>query len=283
MKHWFKLLKKYLLKAPEQLLRQKFLSITSVLLFGLIIFWLNVIFSLQFFSEYTLESLEQRADFIIPLSDNYDGFDFESLQNELMKANDFNLQAVILPPQQVGAVQIPTRYQVKFSKLEDVRPVFDIIKKNRYSELIRGWDGVAERDFTLLVDKILEVRNFVTKLTFLFVGLFFLGGLILILNTFKLLMYARKEEIFVSRMVGASKPMIVSPFICEGVVLAFFAAILSIVFFTLMLTQIKVLPADAIFIYLWENIYFWQILLSVIVGGLGAYFATTKYLRRNSV
>lgn len=276
MKQILKLFQKSLRQTPQQLWRNKFLSITTLVLGVLILFWLNVVFSLQYFTEYTLQNLERRADFMIPLVENHDAFIMESLDNEIR--NNYEVQTRVVSAQNLANYTLPSRYHIKFRHLEDVEPVFQILKKLRYTELIKEWDSTAEREFTDLVNNILTVRKTVKVLTYWFVGLFILGGIFLMINTFRLAIFNRRDEIFIAKMVGAKKSFITTPFICEGVVLGLVASVIAIVGFVVLLTQIRALPGGVIFQHLWNDVFFWQLLLTAGVGGFGAFYAVQKHL-----
>jgi cell division transport system permease protein len=276
MKQTLKLFQKSLKQTPKQLWRNKFLSITTLVLGVLVLFWLNVVFSLQFFTEYTLQNLEKRADFMIPLVENYDSFILESLDNEIK--NNYEVQIRVVSAQNLANFTLPSQYHIKFQHLEDVDPVFQILKKLRYTELIKEWDSTAEREFTDLVNKILAVRKTVKVLTYWFVGLFILGGIFLMINTFQLAIFNRRDEIFIAKMVGAKKSFITAPFICEGAVLGMIASVIAILGFVILLTQIRSLPGGAIFRHLWNDIFLWQLLLTSFIGGFGAYYAVQKHL-----
>ncbi len=269
-------------RAPANLWRNKFVSVTTFVLGMLIVFWINIVFSLQYLSQYTLESLEKRADFMIPLVDSYDSFTFESLDNELTTSQFFEVQTQIIPPQRIGTIDLPSRYHVKFQSLEAVADVFEILKKDRYVDLIGDWDPAAERDFSELAERILSVRGTVLNITYWFIGLFIVGGVLLIGNTFQLALFNRKEEIFIARMVGARKTTIMTPFVVEGCFLGLASSLVAILLFTVLLTQIDSLPSGAIFLYLWEYVYIWELLITMVVGGVGAFYAAGRYVSKTT-
>ena len=69
MEHWKNLIWRSAREGTVQLIRNKFLSSTTVLLGALILFLLNFVFALHFFTDYSLKSLEERADFRVPLEE----------------------------------------------------------------------------------------------------------------------------------------------------------------------------------------------------------------------
>ncbi|MBO4794872.1 MAG: ABC transporter permease, partial [Clostridia bacterium] len=54
-------------------------------------------------------------------------------------------------------------------------------------------------------------------------------SLVVIMNTVRLGMFARREEIAVMRYVGATKTFVVMPFIVEGIIIGLTAAVLAFI------------------------------------------------------
>ena len=80
-------------------------------------------------------------------------------------------------------------------------------------------------------ERLIQIRQVVNLISYTMVAL--LGGVsvFIIANTVKLAMFARKEEIAIMKMVGATNPFIRAPFVVEGMFLGLSAA--SLAFFVL--------------------------------------------------
>ncbi len=258
-----------------QVWRNKFLSGTTILLGGLILFLLNFVFSIRFFADYSLQNLEKRADFSLELRADYDAFEFDALKNEL---GMYEVETEVLPAQTIDNFQLPPRLHVQFLNLREVNDVFEILKKARYDSVVGTWDGEGERDFVNVIDNLLRIRDGVEKAGFWLVILFLAGGILLMVNTFRIVIFSRKNEVFIARFVGAETKFIAGPFLMEGLLLGISSSIIAIVVFTFVLRQIDILPTGEIFLYLWNKVFSLEILVSGIVGMLGAWIAVRKYL-----
>ncbi len=276
MQKWRSLLMRSFREASVQIWRNKFLSGTSILLGALIIFLLNFVFAVQFYMDYSLKNLESRADFSVKLREGVDAFEFDALKNEL---SAFRTDLTILKSTKVGDIDIPERLHIQFHDLHDVGKVFEILKKTRYDSVIGPWDGKSEKDFVVIIDRLLKLRENMESASVWLIGLFIAGGVLITLNTFRMVLFTRKEEIFIARLSGAELPFISWPFLFEGIILGIFSSIIAILIFVSVLREIDVLPGGDIFLYFWNSIFSNEIVIAGGVGGLGAWISIKKYLR----
>ena len=277
MKHWKKLFWRSFQESSVQIWRNKFLTGSTVLLGALILFLLNFVFSVNFFVNYGIKNLEKRADFSISLRENFDAFSLEALKNEL-KNKQFDIDINFLPEENFDDFSVPARLNIKFNNLEQVSGVLKIFKKSRYDEIIADWDSEGEADFLYLIQKLLFTKKIIKNTAFWFVILFLGGGILLTINTFRLILFARKEEIFIAKVVGAEYIFISLPFFIEGFLLGLMSSLVTIIIFVFALKEINIEMSGEIFLYLWNNIFAWEILISALVGMIGAYLAINKYL-----
>ncbi len=275
MDYFIKFIRRSVREGTIQLWRNRFLSSTTILLGALILFLLNFIFAIQYSMDLYLKTLETRTDFSIPLREGYEPFQLASLKNDLDK---FNVETKILREERFSDFTVGERIHVKFFDLKEVPLVFERLKHLRYDKVIGDWDGLAERDFVILVDKLLTVRNSVEMASFWLVIIFTLGGILLALNAFRLVLFSRRQEILVSRLVGADTSFIAGPFLWEAILLGTVSAFISQIIFIFVLREISFLPRSEIFLYLWNNIFGLEIFAVAIIALIGSWLAIKKYL-----
>ncbi len=259
-----------------QLWRHRFLSLTTIGLGTLILVLLNFVFATQFFADMSLQSLESRADFSIPLREPYDAFEFDALKNSL---KEFDVQTEVFSAEEFSDFRVPPRIHVKFLDIQQVEDVLEVFKNPRYIEVVGNWDGTAEREFVTVVGNLLKLRKNVETASRILVILFLSGGVLLAMNAFRIAIFARRDEVYVARLVGADPSFISGPFIIEGILLGLLSALFSIVIFIFALKQVPVLPSGQIFLHLWNNVFALELLLSAVVGGVGAWLSVRRYLR----
>jgi len=116
-------------------------------------------------------------------------------------------------------------------------------------------------------------------------GLFFIATLFIIANTIRLVLYSRKEEIEIMRLVGATDRFIKAPFYIEGLILSALGSMVGLVtLFTaycavlskfqaslsLEMFKIQFLSLDQIFLFLAG---------SMLVGWMGCYLSLKQFLK----
>ena len=252
------------------------MSLTTIFLGVLILLLLNFVFAVQYYTQASLDNLQARADFTVPLEETYDVFALDALQNDLN--NRFNVALALKPAEDFGTFSVPERLQVRFLDLAQVGDVFEILKGDRYSDTVGSWQGIGERDFVTLVDRLLKLKESVSTAGKWLVIIFLAGGVLLIINAFRMGLFSRKDEVFVARLVGADSFFIAGPFIWEGILIGLSSSLLAIFIFIFVLREIEFLPGGEIFIYMWDSVFAYQIMAAIGVGIVGAWVAVRRYL-----
>ena len=274
--YWINLLTRSVREGTLQLWRHRFLTLTTIFLGVLILLLLNFVFAIQYYTQVSLENLQARADFTIPLEVDYNEFDLQALENSL--DNDFDVSTTVLPAEDFGTFGVPDRLQVRFNDLREIQDIFERLKSNRYSETIGSWENIGERDFVTLVDRLLRLKDSINTAGTWLVGVFLIGGVLLVINAFWVGLFTRKNEVFIARLVGADSLFIAGPILWEGVLIGLISSVLAIVIFIGALTQMQFWPSAEIFGYMWANVFSYEILVSIFVGVLGAWLAVRRYL-----
>ncbi len=167
--------------------------------------------------------------------------------------------------------------------------VKDIEKISNTAERIRKLDNVSVvRYGENMVDKMISAFSSIEKVTYGIVLALILVTIFLIINTIKLTISARKKEIGIMRLVGASNFTIKTPFIIEGMILGLFGSIVPVIITTygylafynyfdgyLYSELIKLIVPEP-FIYTTSLI---VIGIGILVGMVGSASAVKKYLK----
>ena len=165
--------------------------------------------------------------------------------------------------------------------------VVDPNQVHAVAALLRKMPQVAnveyQRDF---VERLVRLVDVMTKVGIAFILLLIVTSAIIISNTIRLTVYARRREIAIMQLVGASATYIRLPFICEGFLAGVLGAAIAVLLLTFGRWQIWPKVTSALpFLPLRESgadfgLFALQLLLIGAIVGIGAaWISVGRYLR----
>lgn len=171
-------------------------------------------------------------------------------------------------------------FQVKVKDIEKIKKTAQNIQKIDKVSVVRYGEG--------MVDKMVKAFTSVEKVTYGIVIALIIVTVFLIINTIKLTISARKREISIMRLVGASNFTIKTPFIIEGMILGMFGSIVPIIISTYgylafynhfdgyLYSELIQLIKPEPFMYMTALM---VLVVGMIVGMIGSASAVKKYLK----
>lgn len=171
-------------------------------------------------------------------------------------------------------------FQVKVKDIEKIKKTADSIKQMENVSVVRYGEG--------MVDKMISAFSSVEKVTYGIVIALIVVTVFLIINTIKLTISARKREIGIMRVVGASNFTIKTPFIIEGMILGVFGSLIPIIISTYgylafynhfdgyLYSELIQLIKPEPFIYM---VSLMVLTVGILVGMIGSASAVKKYLK----
>jgi cell division transport system permease protein len=153
----------------------------------------------------------------------------------------------------------------------------------------RGKPGVYDVVFAFeVVKRIQQTFNKIGVRFYWAAGLLLLAALMLILNTIRVAMFARRREIEVMKLVGATNWFIRVPFIVEGIIQTLIGALVAVASMSFVirpfideLSQDKVLPIFQGFEVTDSNLLFTNlvvVIVAVVIGAIGSAVAVSRFL-----
>ena len=152
---------------------------------------------------------------------------------------------------------------------EGARQLKAIIEKFDYVNEV-----VYQEPLLLTIDKYVNIIYIALLVTsFLIVGI----AVILINNTIRLTIYARRDIIQIMRLVGATERFIRRPFIVEGIIQGLIGAIIAsiLIYYSLKIITVFFLP----YLIYDPAIFSGLVLFGFLIGTLSSYISVGKYMR----
>lgn len=294
-------LKSILRETFRSITRNSLMSAASVLsiLSALLILGIFIVFSVNV--EHLTNSVAQSLELKVYLTNGLTQEQITNVENKL-KANDQITEVSYISAEQAladfsaslkeysgllnGYNASNNPMQASFNvKIKDPMRIKEV---KAYAETLSG-DGVSSVKYgEEYVDALTTFNRFTTIFCVALIIVLSVVSLFIIYNTIKLTCFARRREIRVMRYVGASNWYIRAPFVLEGTILGFIAAILALLlirlnyFFLLSYVQQAVyLPMNAQLVppqQIMGPLAIFSILYGVIIGSVGSLVAMRKFL-----
>lgn len=156
-------------------------------------------------------------------------------------------------------------------------------------ESVRQLNGVVNhRAESALAEGFVTVRNVLTAIATILVVILAAVSLFIIANTIRLATFARREEIAIMKMCGATNGFIRWPFIIEGLLLGLLGAVIAFLlqWVIYVLLYRAVVESGAITLFnlvsiqtIWKKVLGMFLLGGVLIGACGSGFAIRRFLQ----
>ena len=243
-----------------------------------------------------LGTLEDENEFLAYIDESYTDGQIQSLMNRVKR----------LP--NVADVSFHTREEAKAAYLEGREDeglyvdlpdevfrdrlairVSDLSQFNQTVESVRSLEGVANiRAEGKLAESFVTVRNVATVLAWILVIILVAVALFIISNTIRLTTFARREEIAIMKMCGATNSFVRWPFVIEGLLLGLFGALIAFllqwavyaaVYKAIVaggaVTLFSVIPFGSI----WSSVLLLFLAAGALIGACGSGLAIRRFLK----
>jgi cell division transport system permease protein len=213
---------------------------------------------------------------------NVESVEFISKDEALSRAEEKNPRAFREGAELLGSNPLPASFRVTPEDPDHIQQIVDALVPNGKPRLTTI-DEVRNREEE--TDKILSATGLVKGLTAALAGLLVLASIALVANTIRLSVFARRREVEVMKLVGATNWFIRWPFVIEGVIVGFFGGLLAVLLLTLAKeTFIDPLSEDFALLAAPDTIDFpllaaLLMLACVLVSALGSGITLRRFLR----
>lgn len=178
---------------------------------------------------------------------------------------------------------LPASFRLKIDPEAEVSDISALVER------LEGYRGVEEVQFNKQLLQILQSRFQTVALAGGGIGLLILlASLILVFNTIRLTIYAKRGLIKAMKLVGATNAFIRRPFVVEGVIQGAVAGVSAIVtmylFFLFLLPEY--IPQFGVLSWPFGRWYYLcggMLLLSIFMGYLGSLWAARRFIQKTSV
>ena len=173
---------------------------------------------------------------------------------------------------------------IKAAKAGSYKSVAEFLEQDKYKDLI---DKVNYRQNEAIITKVFQMSGAIKFSGIVLSLILALIAILVSFNTVRLAIYSSREEISVMKLVGASNWFVRGPFLLQGILSGFFAAVINLIIFFGITWKISpsisnYLPGSEVFVYYWGHL--WQIFLilagvGIFLGVVSSFIAVRRYLK----
>lgn len=308
-------LKRASTNAWHSLLRNKILSVATILIIALMLFVFNLVLALSYASDSVISNLGEKLDVSVEMQSGIENYQIQTFVNTLKRHPD--VKEVVYISKDEALSKFGSKYPNVLSFLDHhklANPLPDVVRVvatdlSRNNALI---DFLGEAQFAGLInqeklmknleqkdrnEKILNITLSIRRISAWLIFIFSLVGLMIIFNSININIHTHSKEIQIMKLVGAKYNFIRGGFVLEGIAFAVIALVISLGFSRLILAYLarnlvgiitnETLMAglNSILLHFEDRFWLtfsWQLLATALAGVVSAYLAIELYLRKQN-
>jgi len=291
--------------AVKNLWRNKWLTVATVTVMTLTLFTVSVFVVLNILVNSTIDTIKSRIDLEVYFNQDVAEDEILAVKNEISKLEEVKDVYYISKKQALEIFKeqnkddpalyetiteednpLPASLKIDLFKAEELDKVNALFRGGKYDSLV---EDTSYENNKLIVQKLINIGNYIKKGGLILSLIFIITTLIVVLNTIRMTIYTRREEIEIMKLVGATNWYIRWPFVLEG---AFYGLISVVISSIVIFAGLKFLnPYISFYLqdfstnfYEYLKIYSLEIiglqfLISISVGVISSLIAMGKYLR----
>ena len=295
----FRMLGRSIRDAVKSVIRNFSLSLASISCITITLIIVAVAIIASYNVKNFTEAIEKDMTIVVFLDNDAEEEDIENVENEIKRISNVDKYTyqtkqeikekmkqesdvfnTVLDTWEDDESPLKDTFQIKVKEIEKIKNTAEAIESIDKVSVVRYGEG--------MVDKMVKAFSSIEKVTYGIVIALVLVTVFLIVNTIKLTISARRREISIMRLVGASNITIKLPFIIEGMILGLFGSIIPIVITTYgylafykhfdgyLYSKLIQLIVPEPFIYQASLI---VLGIGILVGMIGSASAVRKYLK----
>jgi len=185
--------------------------------------------------------------------------------------------------QELGANPFLASLNIKAADTGSYEKVVNFLEGDNFSNLIEKVDFHRRRP---IIERIFKITSFIDKAGIIISLVLILVSILVTYNTIRLTIYSQKEEIAISRLVGASNWFVRGPFLVQGAMCGILAFLVAFVIvgssFYFLNSKISIFfPGFEVFSFFksdFQTVFFLQLACALGLGIIPSFIAIRKYL-----
>lgn len=272
--------------------RNKVLSLAAITVITIIAMIFNILLAINTSAKKSLEEFGQKVDMILYLKNDIEYHNVKNILDDLMKVEG------VTDAKYTSKKEAMEKLAGKYPKLTDFFSKFEVenplpasiniktkhpsnstnilkfIEKSRYADLFEQNEKTDETRFISgVASNLKKITETTERILYFMLVAFVIGGTLIIFNAIKLTVYARRKEIEVMKLVGASRFLIKLPFVLEGIWCFTIAVIINFALWDIIVSEFEFTEPSIKFYAL-----AFELIAGIIIAAISGTLASTKHL-----
>lgn len=288
--------------ALKNISRNTFLSISSILVLTLLMFFINILLVLHNVSFKLIESVNSKMTISLYLNEGYDKNSIEVI-NLINDVKNFSKQIEVQykskeegleelrekDPELVKIIErqnpLPDTIALSWIQLEEYDMINTLIEKRLY---ILSDEKEKNKDFFSnyssqykRISKVITILHTLQVGLYVVIWIFLVSIAVIVYSIIWNFIYYYKDEIYITKLVGGDNSFIYGPFVFQWVIYTCISYIFaSFIFFVLIKNINFIFPSAYSLDFLYSSFFtfFLQFIVFLILGGASWFFSSRKYI-----
>ncbi len=180
---------------------------------------------------------------------------------------------------------LPASFEVQVLDLGNINPIVELAESKKYENFVEETSYDKNREER--IQRIASTQRFITTSSAIAGGVFATISILIILNTIRMAIFTRGEEIRIMQLIGATNAFIRGPFLFEAALYGIVASVISLVLvysalFTLSQEIDQYIDFSTVMSFFtgqWYVVVGGTLFIGVGIGVLSSLLAMTRYLK----
>ena len=180
---------------------------------------------------------------------------------------------------------LPASFEVQVLDLGNINPIVELAESKKYENFVEETSYDKNREER--IQRIASTQRFITTSSAIAGGVFATISILIILNTIRMAIFTRGEEIRIMQLIGATNAFIRGPFLFEAALYGIVASVISLVLvysalFTLSQGIDQYIDFSTVMSFFtgqWYVVVGGTLFIGVGIGVLSSLLAMTRYLK----
>jgi cell division transport system permease protein len=309
-------LSRVLINAWQNLMRNKILSIATILIIALMFFVFNLILALSYATESVISNVGQKLDISVEINPGVENYSIQAFVDNLKQRPEIKEVVYISKDEALGkfgskypnvisfldhhklANPLPDVVRIINKDVEDNNTIISYLEEPQFISIVNQQKLSQDIDQKSRNEKIIDITRFIKRGGIWLNIIFALVAVLIIFNSINMNIHTHRNEINVMKLVGAKYSFIRAGFIFEGVILGVVALILSLCFSRFILEYLArnlvgiitnenlLAGLNSILLHFEDRFWItlsWQLLAAIAAGFISSYAAIELYLRKKYI